>query len=457
MIIPRTLPLLTALLLLASGAPLAAQYEKISQRDKQELVKSLQDKLTPELRRVVSDKSILGRELNYPQRFILARKGRALLCYDTSTKSVIRTKTLTSKEKKELYTQLQQATNVKDIPASLLKKIRPHTMFTREEVQATFPPEYRSMSEDYLVYAEQGQGIAVRLDPHKKGAMQLQLLCTRPLATNAIAPRRLATPEQNYFPIPASMEPALHRELQWDLIGGLSRLLADRLNSCLHLTVLDEQALKKGEYAGAFLDRSLYLPAPKSSADTPRQNMLSAMDQQLASSFGYYYPSLITLGTQQRDSYFVPRAPAKGQATLPVWSEAALHIPSLGETHSPLDGKVLYLAENTQDYASLAKAALEQQEKLIRSQLKQLQQDYVRYLREHPIQHPTAQKLALAWQQSLDTYIATLLDDGGLLDEALDSLRKPSKESSSKGKKKPQATGTQHYIGEKLKPITPQS
>ncbi len=331
-------------------------------------------------------------------------------------------------------------------------------MFTREEVQATFPPEYRSMSEDYLVYAEQGQGISVRLDPHKKGAMQLQLLCTRPVAPHAIAPRRVGTPTQNYFPIPESMEPGLHRELQWDLIGGLSRLLGDRLNSCLYLTTLDREALKKGEYAGAFLDRSLYLPAPKVAPDAPKQNILSAMDQQLAASFGYYYPSLITLGTQQRDSYFVPRAPAKGQARVPLWSEAALRIPALSETHPPLNDRVLYLAENRQDYATLTELALEQQEKLIRSQLKQLQQDYVRYLRENPIQHPTAQKLALAWQKALDRYIATLLDEGGLLDEALESMRKASKADagSSKGKKKPQTVSTQHYFGEQLKAITPE-
>ncbi len=435
------LPLLLALL----TSPLHAQsYETTSVKQKKAIYAQVKDKLPSSLKGRITEKTIRGREAGFPHRIILARSASQLAYWDEASQEVHLITPLSLSEKKELYATLKEASNVKQIPRDYLRQIQPQTMYRQEEVAVSFPIAYRGFQEDYIVYAEAGYYISLHHVPTEDGDVvtRLAIRCTRPDAGNAMQLPARPPSMEGYFPIPKEAESGLHRELQWDLIGQLSRLLSDRLSSCLYLHPLDKQAWQKGDYAGKFLNLPLTLQSkkkPEGEAAGPRENILSGMDKQLEASLGRHYPGLTTLATQYPASYFTSQEGESG-----VFQPLKLIIPQLEEQLQLREGSIYYLSAQGESFDEIAQQALEIQAKHIEAELKQLQADYARYLDENPIHHATAAQLTKQWKMELDKKVEAILGESGSLCAGMqEAMKRLDDRDSKKGASAPIYLGSQ--------------
>ncbi len=419
---------------------LAANYKKMTSKEKTAIFNQVKDDLPDKLKGKLTAKSIKGRELLFPRRFVVARNASILICLDEENKELIVVAPLTPQQKKELMSSLTEASNLKHIPRDYLRKIEPDSMFSQEEARKTLPIAYCDFSEDYIVYANDDHYITLHHLPAESGEVvtQLAIRCTKPSTTNVMQLGAVGA-SADYFPIPKDIESDLHRELQWDLMGQLSRLLSDRLASNLNLCGLNKKNWEQGWYAGRFLPQPMTLTVKEQEDAPPTENILSGMGTLLEASFGRHYLGLATLLTQYPDAYFkVADAEEAAEANRGNYQPLQLIIPGLEEKFIAPAAPIYYLPTRGEDFKQIASRTLELQAERIERELKQLQSDYARFLESHPIHQPVAAELAQEWKQLLDSHVESIIGEEGSLRrelaKALEELEKAETAETDKAK-----------------------
>ncbi len=422
---------------------LSVEYKKMTNKEKSALFAEVKEELPDTLKGKISAKSIKGRELLFPRRFVIARNASTLVCLDEENKEIIVVTPLTPQQKKELMGSVKEASNLKLIPRDYLNQIHPDSMFSQEEARKTLPIAYQDFSEDYLVYATDDHYISLHHVPTESGDVvtELAIRCTKPSTTNVMQ-LGAAGGSADYFPISKDIESDLHRELQWDLMGQLSRLLSDRLASNMYLCGLNKESWKQGWYAGRFLPLPLTLPVKEQKGDAPTENILSGMDKLLEASFGRHYLGLSTLVTQYPDTYFKVADPEEAaDADRGSFQPLQLIIPGLEEEFIAPTAPIYYIPTRGENFKEVASRALVLQAEHIKRELKQLQSDYARFLKDHSIQQPVAAQLAQDWKLSLDTYVESIIGEEGSLDrelaKALEELEAPEDPKAKKHHQSP--------------------
>ncbi len=414
----------TTLALLLSGimSPLlAVEYQKMSSKEKAALYDQVKAQLPAKLKGRLSAKSVKGRELLFPHRLVIARNASTLICLDDDSKKLVVVTPLSPQQKKELMDHVKKARNLKLIPRDYLRHIEADSMYSQQEARETLPIAYRTFTEDYIVYAAADHYISLHQvsSPDGEHAPELAVRCTKPSTTNVMQ-LGAAGASTNYFPIPKDAESDLHRELQWDLMGQLSRLLSERLDSNLYLRGLNKESWEQGWYAGRFLPLPITLAAQQRQAAAPTENILSGVEKLLETSFGRHYLGLTTLVTQYPNCYFQPEdAEALPDADRASWQPLRLVIPELEEGFIAPNVAIYYLPTRGTDYKAISRRALELQAESIERELKQLQRGYARFLKEHPIQQAAAAELAQEWKRALDSYVESVIGEGGSLQREL--------------------------------------
>ncbi len=415
----------------------------MTNKEKTAYFNELKAELPDKLKGRITAKAIKGRETSFPRRFVVARNASTLVCLDEDTKKVTVVTPLTPQQKKELMTSVKEASNVKLIPRDYLRKINPDSMYSQEEARETLPTSYQGFSEDYIVYATDDHYISLHHVPSESGEIvtELAIRCTTP-STGNVMQLGATGRAGDYFPIPEDIESDLHRELQWDLMGQLSRLLSDRLASNLYLRGFNEESWEQGWYAGRFLALPITLSVKANEDNAPAENILSGMDKLLESSFGRHYLGLTMLVTQYPDAYFLPVDPeTAADADRSSFQPLQLIIPGLEEELITPAAPIYYLPTRGKDFKAISQRAYELQAEHIERELKQLQSDYARFLTEHPIQHPTAAELAQEWKLALDTYVESIIGEEGSLHKelakAVEELEEAKDAKSKKSDKSP--------------------